>query len=241
MKKYVPSSEEEKLFLQNYDPKEFPSIAVTVDAVVFGIFKNVAENYRKSDTPELMVLLVKRNDFPYKGQYALPGGFVKEKETLDESLSRTLKNKTGLTDVYSEQLYTIGEVERDPRMRVISCAYISLLDIDKAEIKDAEWFSVNDALNMKLAFDHAGIIADALTRIRGKLNYTDVVFNMMPDEFTINDLQQVYEIVLGKKLLGAAFRRTIADSVEDTGKMTTNAGHRPARIFRHKISTEDNE
>lgn len=238
MSKYVPSCKEEVEFLKNYNPKDFPPLAVTVDAVVLGVFKNASDNYRKSGTPQLMVLLVKRNDFPYKGKYALPGGFVHEDETMEETLGRTLKTKTGLTDVFNEQLYTISDVDRDPRMRVISCAYFSLLDIDEAEITDAEWFPVSEAINMDLAFDHATIIKDALERIRGKINYTDIVFNMMPKEFTINDLQQVYEIVLDKKLLGAAFRRTISDSIEDTGKMTSNEGHRPARIFRYKKSSE---
>ena len=163
----------------------------------------------------------------------MPGGFVLDGETLEDSLRRTLKRKTGLTNVYSEQLYTFGEVDRDPRMRVISCAYISLLDTKKAKIKDATWVDINQIKELKMAFDHQKIIEEAIRRLRGKINYTDIVFHMMPEEFTISQLQQVYEMILGEKLLAPAFRRTISDKLEDTGKMTGNAGHRPSRLFRY--------
>ncbi|MDE5865022.1 MAG: hypothetical protein K2H31_00230, partial [Lachnospiraceae bacterium] len=96
------------------------------------------------------------------------------------------------------------------------------------------WFDIEDIREMEIAFDHRMIIEEALKRLRGKINYTDIVFHMMPQEFTISELQEVYEIILGKKLLQAAFRRTISEKLEDTGKMTSNAGHRPSRIFRYK-------
>lgn len=234
MERYKPSCKEEEEFLRNYDPSQFPSIAVTVDAVIFGISKDSADNYRKLDKQSIRVLLVKRKDYPYKGCYSLPGGFVLEGETFEESLKRTLENKTGLKDVYSEQLYTIDEVNRDPRNRVISCSYISLLNTKKARIKDAVWVELGEISKLSMAFDHSFIIEEAIKRLRGKIHYTDIVFHMMPEEFTISELQSVYEIILGEKLLAAAFRRTIADKLEDTGKMTSNAGHRPSRIFRYK-------
>lgn len=234
MGKYKPCCKEEREFLSAYNPDQFPPIAVTVDAVIFGIEKDSSDNYRKLDEQSVKVLLVRRNDYPYKGCYSLPGGFVLKGETLEASLQRTLKNKTGLTDVYSEQLYTFGDVDRDPRMRVISCAYISLLNIQKAKIKDAAWVDIDTIKDIPMAFDHINIIEEALRRLRGKINYTDIVFHMMPEEFTISELQQVYEKLLGEKLLAPAFRRTISDKLEDTGKMTGNAGHRPSRLFRYK-------
>ena len=234
MDKYKPSCKKEEDFLRAYDPSQFSPIAVTVDAVIFGIEKDNTDNYRKLDEQSIKVLLVKREGYPYKDCYSLPGGFVLEGETFEDSLQRTLKNKTGLTNVYSEQLYTFGSVERDPRMRVISCAYISLLDTTRAKITDAIWMDLDEIKELSMAFDHGNIIEEAMKRLRGKINYTDIVFHMMPKEFTISELQQVYEKILGEKLLAPAFRRTISDKLEDTGKMTANAGHRPSRLFRYK-------
>ena len=234
MGKYIPCCKEEQDFLREYNPNQFSTIAVTVDAVILGIEKDNTDNYRKLDEQSIKILLVRREEYPYKDCYSLPGGFVLDGETLEDSLQRTLKKKTGLTNVYSEQLYTFGEVDRDPRMRVISCAYISLLDTKKANIKDAMWMDLEHIKDIPMAFDHGNIIGEAIKRLRGKINYTDIVFHMMPEEFTISELQQVYEKILGEKLLAPAFRRTISDKLEDTGKMTGNAGHRPSRLFRYK-------
>ena len=235
MSKYVPSSNEEKIFLEQYNAKDYPSVAITVDAVVFGVKRDATENYRKLDKQTIQVLLVKREEYPYKGYYALPGGFVGIEESLEDTLERTLKNKTNLTGIYSEQLYTFGAIDRDPRMRIISSAYISLLDSSKANIKDAIWVPIDEIENYDIAFDHMQIIEEAKNRLRGKIMESDIVFHMMPEEFTISELQEVYEIVLGEKLLAPAFRRVIAKKIEDTGKMTNSAGHRPSRIFRQKV------
>lgn len=235
MGKYKPTCEEEKKFLESYNPKEFPSIAITVDAVVFGIKRDATTNYRKLDKQTVQVLLVKREEYPYKGHYALPGGFVGVNESLEDTLNRTLKNKTNITGIYSEQLYTFGDIDRDPRMRIVSAAYISLLDANKTEIKDAVWVPIDEIPNYDLAFDHKTIIEEAMKRLRDKILDSDIVFHMMPEEFTISELQEVYEIVLGEKLLAPAFRRVIAKKIEDTGKMTNSAGHRPSRIFRQKV------
>ena len=228
------AEEGEKEFLSQYHPEKYASISITVDAIVVGVAKDTSDNYRKLDRQSLKILLVKREHYPYKDCYSLPGGFVGEKETFEETLRRVLLDKTGLADIYSEQLYTFGGVERDPRMRIVSCAYISLVDINRTSITGAEWFAVEDIRNMALAFDHNRMIDEALKRLSGKINYTDIVFHMMPPEFTISELQEVYELILGKKLLPAAFRRTISEKLEDTGKMTSNAGHRPSRIFRFR-------
>lgn len=234
MKKYIAKSKEEQEFLDHYNPGNYEPVSITVDAVVFGIMKAASINYRKRDRQSLKILLVKRDEYPYKDCYSLPGGFVLKSETLEDTLDRTLESKTGLKKIYREQLYTFSDVQRDPRMRIVSCAYISLIDAGKVKINGAEWFDLKEAQNMELAFDHNAILEEAVQRIRGKINYTDIVFHMMPEEFTISELQEVYEIILDEKLLAPAFRRTIADKIADTGKMTGNAGHRPSRIFTRK-------
>lgn len=223
---------EEQKFLDGYDPSDYPPVAVAVDTVVFGISRSAPEDYRRLGKQSLDILLVRRSGYPFKGRLALPGGFVLPDETIDETARRVLKTKTGLNEIYCEQLYTFGEIDRDPRMRVISCAYIALVDAEKAEIKDAEWAGADAIKNAELAFDHSAIIAEALKRLRGKINYTDIVFHMMPETFTISRLQEIYETILGKKLLPAAFRRTIADRITPTEEFTQNAGHRPSRLYK---------
>jgi len=230
----MKSNIEEQAFLDNYNPKDYEPIAVTVDVVVFGISKNSSTNYRKLDNQQLNVLLVKRISHPFKDCYAISGGFIQANETLEDTAKRVLTQKTGLNNIYFEQLYTFGEVNRDPRMRIISCAYIALLDTEKAEIYDAKWHGLDEIENLPLAFDHKNIIVEALKRLRGKINYSDIVFNMMPPKFTISQLQEVYEIILGEKLIPAAFRRTISNKIQETDEFTKDAGHRPSRYYIKK-------
>lgn len=223
---------EEQKFLDQYNPSDYPPIAVAVDTVIFGISKGEPENYRKLGRQNLNILLIKRSGYPFKDKLSLPGGFVLSNETIDETAKRVLKTKTGLSEIYCEQLYTFGDINRDPRMRVISCAYIALVDTEKTLIKDGEWIRVDKVKDAELAFDHAAIITEALKRLRGKINYTDIVFHMLPEKFTISQLQEIYETVLGNKLFPAAFRRTIAHKITQTEEFTENAGHRPSRLYR---------
>ncbi len=223
---------DEQEFLDKYDPSDYPSIAVAVDIVVFGISKSTPKSYRRLGKQSLNIMLVKRKEYPFKDKLALPGGFVLPEETIDETAKRVLKTKTELNEIYCEQLYTFGDINRDPRMRVISCAYIALVDTEKTQIKDAEWVDADIIKNTDLAFDHAVIIMEALKRLRGKINYTDIVFHMMPEKFTISQLQEIYETILQKKLLPAAFRRTISGKIIQTEEFTQNAGHRPSRLYR---------
>ena len=234
MNDYIKNKADEQSYLDSYDPRAFAPMAVTVDIVVFGIIKSASENYRKLDSQKLNVLLVKRDNFPFKDCYSIPGGFVWEEETLEQAAARVLKSKTGLDNLFFEQLYTFGAVDRDPRMRVISCAYIALIDTETAQLQDAEWFGVDELETIPLAFDHNNMITEALKRLRGKINYTDIVFHMMPKRFTISELQEVYEIILGQKLLPAAFRRTITDKIQETEEYANAAGHRPPRLYEMK-------
>ncbi len=267
------NSEEE--FLKDYDPSKFDRLAVTTDILIFSISEEYEDNYRKLSNKHFSVLLVKRDNYPYKDKWCLPGGFIKVDEDIEDAPIRILKNETGISDIYLEQLYTYGGVDRDPRMRVISTSYMALIDKNRLrdKLKDnASWFNITkeedknniyvtldngtDILkytikktlkekttdrykftieeNTSLAFDHPLVITSGMERLKNKASYTDVVFNMMPKYFTLGELQQVYEIILGKKLLDPAFRRIIKDKVEKTDKVKTGGGHRPSVLFTYK-------
>ena len=268
-------SEEE--FLKHYNPEAFDQLSMTVDILLVSVSSEKQENYRKTNKKMMSILLVKRDDYPYKDKWCLPGGFLNPKsETLEECAKRVLKKETNLKELYLEQLYTFDAINRDPRTRVVSTSYIALIDknrlIDKINA-NASWFDVilfeeskdkidmvlsngNDMIkfsikkklyekttdrykfeiieNKDLAFDHPLVIVSGLERIKNKLNYTDIVFNMMPEYFTLGELQQVYEVILNKKLLDPAFRRIIKDKVVKTDKMKTGEGHRPSFLFKYK-------
>ena len=267
------SSEEE--FLNHYDSSKFEKLSVTTDILIFSISNNPTDNYRKLNEKLFSVLLVKRDDYPFKDKWCLPGGFVKIDEDLEAAPKRILANETNIHDIYLEQLYTFGSVNRDPRMRIVSTSYMALIDKNKLNDKlnnNASWFNINIiedekeisvylengteeikfkvkktlkekttdrykfevVENDKLAFDHPLVIVSGIERLKNKIEYTDIVFNMMPEYFTLGELQQVYVIILGKKLLGPAFRRIIADKVVKTDKMQTGGGHRPSYLFKYK-------
>ena len=266
----------EEEFLKNYDSSMYDKLSMTTDILILSVSSKDSNNYRKTDKKMMSVLLVKRDDHPYKDKWCLPGGFLNPKtETLEECAKRVLKRETNLEDIYLEQLYTFDRIDRDPRMRVISTAYVALIDKDelKQDVKNASWFDitlieekdgvvflvldngtetisfeVNKVLRNKItdrydyisnknnmiAFDHDVVIASGIEKIKEKVNSSDIVFNMMPEYFTLGDLQQVYEVLLGKKLLDAPFRRIIASKVEKTEKMKTGEGHRPSYLFKYK-------
>jgi len=270
----VYTSEEE--FLKNYNSNAFEKLSMTVDILIFSVSSEVVDNYRKTDKKKMSILLVKRDNYPFKDKWCLPGGFIKVDENLDDAPIRILKKETNLDNIYLEQLYTFGNVDRDPRMRIVSTSYIALTDknrLDTSLNNNADWFDIilyeeknnvvdiiltngketinfsikktlrekttdrytfNVIKNNLLAFDHAKVILSGIERLKNKIEYTDIVFNMMPEYFTLGELQQVYEVILGKKLLDPAFRRIIADKVEKTTKMKTGGGHRPSYLFKYK-------
>ncbi len=268
-------SEEE--YLKAYNPEDFDRLSMTADILILSISDEVVSNYRKSSNKKMSVLLVKRDDYPFKDKWCLPGGFLDINEDLEECPKRILQRETNLKDIYLEQLYTFGGVKRDPRMRVVSTSYMALIDKNKLKYKlsnNASWFNIEyiedknmvdfyldngqETLrftikkklyekttdrykfeivkNEGLAFDHPLVIISGIERLKNKISYTDIVFNMMPEEFTLGDLQRVYEVILNKKLLDPAFRRIIADKVEKTTHVQTGAGHRPSALFKYKDS-----
>ncbi len=222
------TTSEEKEFLQQYDSSMFEKPSVAVDVLIFTI---------ENDT--LKVVMVKRKEFPYKGCLALPGVFVGIDESLENAVKRGVKVETGLTDIYFEQLYTWGEVKRDPRMRIISVSYMAMVSIDQLRAKSTNG-NINDYLypvdemlkdGNELAFDHQQIIAYARERIKNKVEYSDIAFNFMPAKFTLPGLQKVYEILLDRPLYKANFRKKISPMVLETDESTSGDAHRPSKYY----------
>jgi len=202
---------------------------VTVDIVIFTIQEGV-----------LKVLLVKRCIPPFVGQCAIPGGFVHEDEDLGQAALRELREETGVTDVYLEQLYSFGKPDRDPRGRVITVAYFALISADRklkagSDAAEADWYSIGDL--PALAFDHAMILNYALERLRNKLEYTTVGFQLLPERFTLTELQEVYETILGKKLDKRNFRRKMSIlKILKPLPEYRRGGQRPAQLYRFVAS-----
>jgi 8-oxo-dGTP diphosphatase len=206
---------------------EYPRGALTVDCVVFGL-----------DDVELKVMLIQRGQEPYLGMWALPGGFVRVAETLDEAARRELEEETGLHQVFLEQLYTFGEVHRDPRERVVSVAYYALVKLSDHRVqaatdaREAAWFGVHEVPS--LAFDHAGILQLGLERLRGKLRYQPIGFELLPKKFTLSQLQHLYELVLERELDKRNFRKRVlaTDLLIETDEVQQDVAHRAARLYR---------
>ena len=221
----------EKEFLNSYNKNEYEKPSVAVDLLVFTV---------KDD--RLKIVLVRRNEHPFKDMLSLPGVFVGINETLDEAAARGAREEAGLADIYFEQLYTWGDIDRDPRMRIISVSYLSLTPSEKLTLSagsrtsSAELYDVEELLasDEELAFDHRKIIEYGRERIRNKTEYSRIAFEFLPKEFTLPQLQRVYEILLGKPLYKANFRRRVAPLIEETERMTSGDAHRPSRIYREK-------
>lgn len=215
--------------------KDYERPSLTTDMVLFRINETDSGNNRKSSHKALQVLLTIRNMEPQYGKWSLPGGFVEINEEIDNNVKRKLEEKTGVFgDFYVEQLYTWGALDRDERGRVISVSYLGLVNqttynCNGKGSQGILWVDVDEALNMDLAFDHKKIIEYAIQRIRGKAEYTDILFNLMSEEFTIKDCQDVYEMILGKKLDN--FKRRIAKYLKSLNKMRAGKQFRPAELY----------
>jgi 8-oxo-dGTP diphosphatase len=206
---------------------QYPRAALTVDCVVFGF-----------DEEELKVLLIQRGLEPFKGKWALPGGFVRVDESLDDAARRELEEEAGLKNVFLEQLYTFGEVDRDPRERVVSVAYYALVKLAAHETKaatdaaDARWFPLSKI--PRLAFDHADILAAALIRLKGKVRYQPIGFELLPPKFTLSELQHLYEAILETPLDKRNFRKKVLSYglLIALKEKQMSGRHRPAQLFR---------
>jgi 8-oxo-dGTP diphosphatase len=206
---------------------EYPRPALAVDGVVFGV-----------DDADLKVLLIQRKIEPFMHCWALPGGFVRLDETLDAAARRELEEETGISDVYLEQLYTFSGIDRDPRERVVSVAYYALAKLSDHRIRaatDAEnvaWFSLDHL--PRLAFDHDEIVRVAFERLRGKVRYAPIGFELLPPQFTLTQLQRLYETILAKPLDKRNFRKKILsmDLLVETDQWEEGVAHRAARLYR---------
>lgn len=250
MRKNNRISKEEKEFLEQYDVTKFERPSVTADIVIFTL----------DDSDELNILLIKRGGFPYKDHWAIPGGFLEAgKESIDEAAARELKTETNIDNVYLKQLYTFGDLGRDPRTTVLSVAYTALVPKHKLNIragddaKEAKLFSIKYDVNgiiftnenkvifeSDLAFDHAEIIKMAITRLRNRIDYEDDAFNLLKDrnEFTISELKRIHETIKNRTLDLPNFRKTFLREYVATGKVVelnkkiTSKG-KPARLYKY--------
>lgn len=234
--------DEERAFLESYDPSAFERLSVAVDVVVL----TAAEG-------ELRALLVRRREHPDAGRWALPGGFMGPREGLDEAARRVLAGKAGLTGVFLEQLYTFGEPERDPRTRIVSVAYYALVAPERlagleepGEVALARltvpWpgegggpvgAELSPGAPLELAFDHADILGAAVRRVRGKLDYAPIGLELLPERFTLRELRLVHEAVLARPLNKDSFRRRLLASglLAPTSEREAGTEHRPAELY----------
>ncbi|MBM3999011.1 MAG: NUDIX hydrolase [Planctomycetes bacterium] len=235
---------DEAAFLAEYDASRYPRPSLTVDVALIQV-----------EQGRIRSLVRKRGGHPELGKWGLPGGFVRPDESLDEAAARVLREKTGWMRVFLEQLYTFGRVDRDPRTRVVTVAYYALVDagrLIKAEdsAMQTEWAELvvpwdgerggtvdcrsADGHRLPLAFDHAEILGMAVRRLRGKLPYAPIGFELLPRRFTLRALQDIHEAILGHTVNKDAFRRRLLASglISATGVRETGVGHRPAELYR---------
>ncbi|MGL5086312.1 MAG: NUDIX hydrolase [Clostridium sp.] len=293
-KKFVDKEAE---FLSNYNENNYERPSVTNDIIIFTTDDKCEDNQRKVAKKGMQVILVRREQHPYKNTFALPGGFVSMDESLETSAYRKLKEKTGIDNVYTEQLYTFGEVNRDKRTRVISVGNIALIEkecIEFSEIeskKEGTWFWINKTLissknyehyiekiytlclksqdgkveinyeilekveknilqrkektykllegcGEELAFDHYNILDSGIDRLRNKVEYTPIAFNLLPRLFTVKELQNVYEAIMGREILN--FRRKMGEMIIETDEKIEGKPFRPAKVFKFNEEWEHN-
>lgn len=287
----------EEQFLKEYNLELYERPSVTNDVIIFTTDDIKEENSRKVPKKGLQVLLIKRDEYPEKGKWAIPGGFVSMDESLEEGAIRKLKDETGIDNVYMEQLYTFGEINRDPRTRVISVGNVALISKDninfnnKNTVKETRWFwlekklvkteedikhmtrkyilkfedelgevKINYEITEKieksilqkkeitykfledsteiLAFDHYKIIDYAIDRVRNKIEYTPIALNLLPRLFTVKELQNVYEAIMGREILN--FRRKMDTMIVETDETIEGKPFRPAKVFKFNEKWEHN-
>jgi 8-oxo-dGTP diphosphatase len=217
--------------------KKTQNIEVAVDAIVFGYNKDVG----------VSVLLIKRKYDPFKGQWAIPGGFVKDNESLEEAVERELLEETGIKINYLEQLYTFGKPDRDPRRRILSVAYFGLVKSSQFEklhattdAEEAKWFDIKEL--PELAFDHEIILNLAIERIRGKIIYQPIGFELLDKKFSFSDLEHLYSTLLDRSIDRRNFKKKvmhlgILDELEEKAK--SNGAGRPGNLFQFNKATYD--
>lgn len=211
------------------NPSDLEHPSVTVDVLVFTIQNDL-----------LKIALVKRGIEPFLDMWAIPGGFIRKGETLEDAAIRELAEETGVKNVYLEQLYTFGDPKRDPRGRVITVSYFALIPSESIKFKpttdvtQAKWFEANNL--PALSFDHKKIIDYALERLRAKIEYSNIVHGLLPKKFSLSKLQKVYEVILGEKLDKRNFRKKMSSLalLTPTGEKELKGAYRPAMLYQFK-------
>ncbi|GAA0722438.1 NUDIX domain-containing protein [Clostridium malenominatum] len=295
MDKHFIDKEEE--FLKSYDENDYKRPSVTNDIIIFTTADMEEDNLRKVPKRGMQVILIKRDDYPYIDKWALPGGFVDIEESLEDGAKRKLKEKTGIDNIYTEQLYTFGDVHRDKRTRVISVGNIALVEKSSIRLgevdlqKKSGWFwidktlissekyeqyienkhllslkSIDERIIMnyevtekigrdifrrketayrllnnsteELAFDHYKILDYGIDRLRNKVEYTPIAFNLLPRVFTVKELQNVYEAIMGREILN--FRRKMGEMIIETDEKIEGKPFRPAKVFKFNENWEHN-
>lgn len=266
----------EERYLSDYRIDKYERPSVAVDIAAFSISYDEAANYKCDSRQRLSLLLIKRGEHPYKDMWALPGGFLRKGETLEECALREIQAECGITPRALMPAGVFSRPDRDPRGWIISNAFVSVIGGERAsavsgdDAADARWFdfayrkedemlyldmiggdtAIHSVLKQKtvrlgmaeyeivdsggLSFDHAGIIAATLDRLRGVADNFDILFDFLPELFTISDLQRVYEAILNTSLASPNFRRKVMPYIEETKEQATGAGHRPAMLYRKK-------
>ena len=203
------------------------SIKLTVDAVVFGY-----------EEGKITVLLIKRKYEPFRNKWAIPGGFIKDDESLEQAVERELYEETGVKINYLEQLYTFGQPERDPRGRIVSIAYFGLVRPDafklfaSTDAEDAQWFSIDEL--PELSFDHKEILELAIKRLQGKITYEPIGFELLDKKFPFSDLEKLYSTLLGRKVDRRNFRKKIVglNVLDELDEKVSKGSGRPANLFQ---------
>lgn len=206
---------------------EYERPALTTDCVVFGLDEN-----------DLKILLIQRDIEPFEGEWALPGGFIRVGESVDDCARRELEEETGLKNIFLEQLYSFGAPDRDPREHVVTVAYYALVNLIEhapqaaTDARNAAWFALDDLPS--LAFDHNKILDAALDRLKGKVRYQPIGFELLPEKFTLTQLQRLYEIILENKIDKRNFRKKVIklDILIETDEVEQDVAHRAARLYR---------
>ncbi|MGY0373369.1 NUDIX hydrolase [Clostridium sp. JNZ J1-5] len=295
MDKHFIDKEED--FLKSYDENDYKRPSVTNDIIIFTTDDIEEGNLRKVPKKGMQVILIKRDDYPYIDKWALPGGFVSIEESLEVSAKKKLKEKTGIDNIYIEQLYTFGDIDRDKRTRVISVGNIALVEKSSIRLNDLDlqnksgWFWVDKTLissekqeqyienkhllslkstdekiiinyeitekigrdifrrketgyrllnnsTEELAFDHYKILDYGINRLRNKIEYTPIAFNLLPRVFTVKELQNVYEGIMGREILN--FRRKMGEMIIETDEKIEGKPFRPAKVFKFNENWEHN-
>lgn len=271
------SKSDEDIFLELYNMDNYDRPSVTVDVTVFTILSDESENYKRDSNQKLSLLLIKRGEHPFKDKWAIPGGFLRKDETIEQCAMREITEETNITPSAIMPVGVFSKTDRDPRGRIISNAFVSVVSeetlkaVGGADAVDAQWFDFDFLyksdflyLDMKssdteihavlreksvrfgipefevidsggLPFDHAEIIACSLSKLRSVIDDFEIIFDFLPEKFTIANLQKVQEAILNISLLPANFRRKAMAYIEETDEYVTGAGHRPAQLYKRKL------